>query len=116
MYQCRSCGGRLRFDIPSQQLKCEYCGTLYDPYSVEDGPAATEQSFYDVTVFSCPQCGGDRSRILQFLRCLNHFKPPSVQRTATGRSYSIFPDKGRLQEGLFRCIKTRFLCTKGIKG
>ncbi len=59
MYQCRSCGGRLRFDIPSQQLKCEYCGTLYDPYSVEDGPAATEQSFYDVTVFSCPQCGGE---------------------------------------------------------
>lgn len=59
MYQCKSCGGRLKFDIPSQQLKCEYCSTLYDPYSVEDGFVAEGHSNYDVTIFTCPQCGGE---------------------------------------------------------
>lgn len=59
MYQCKGCGGRLKFDIPSQQLKCEYCSTNYDPYSVEDGPAAGEREDYDVTIFTCPQCGGE---------------------------------------------------------
>lgn len=59
MYQCSSCGGRLKFDIASQQLKCEYCSNLFDPYEVEDGPAATEKLFYDVTIFTCPQCGGE---------------------------------------------------------
>lgn len=59
MYQCTSCGGRLKFDIASQQLKCEYCNTLYNPYETGDGTVAEEETLYDVTVFSCPQCGGE---------------------------------------------------------
>ena len=34
MYQCPGCGGRLVFDIPSQQLMCDHCGTKYDPYAI----------------------------------------------------------------------------------
>lgn len=60
MYACPNCGGNLKFDIPSQQLACEYCHTQADPYSFED---KDEQNFvnqdYEVTVFSCPQCGGE---------------------------------------------------------
>ena len=60
MYACPNCGGNLKFDIPSQQLACEYCQTQADPYSFED---KDEQKFanqdYEVTVFSCPQCGGE---------------------------------------------------------
>ena len=60
MYACPNCGGNLKFDIPSQQLACEYCHTQADPYSFED---KDEKSFankeYEVTVFSCPQCGGE---------------------------------------------------------
>lgn len=60
MYACPNCGGNLKFDIPSQQLSCEYCQTQADPYSFED---KAEKSFanmdYEVTVFSCPQCGGE---------------------------------------------------------
>ena len=60
MYACPNCGGNLKFDIPSQQLACEYCQTQADPYSFED---KDEKNFankdYEVTVFSCPQCGGE---------------------------------------------------------
>ena len=60
MYACPNCGGNLKFDIPSQQLACEYCHTQADPYSFED---KDEKSFdnkdYEVTVFRCPQCGGE---------------------------------------------------------
>ncbi|MBP3242191.1 MAG: hypothetical protein J6M92_16870 [Oribacterium sp.] len=34
MYECPNCGGDLRFDIPSQKLRCEHCDTTFDPYSV----------------------------------------------------------------------------------
>ena len=60
MYACPNCGGNLKFDIPSQQLACEYCHTQADPYSFED---KDEKNFankdFEVTVFSCPQCGGE---------------------------------------------------------
>ena len=35
MYACSNCGGNLKFDIPSQQLACEYCQTQADPYSFD---------------------------------------------------------------------------------
>ncbi|MGN0375192.1 MAG: hypothetical protein ACI4EN_06785 [Butyrivibrio sp.] len=59
MYQCPDCGGGLRYDIPSQQLKCDYCSRLVDPYSLDDDIGGAKDSFYDVTVFTCPHCGGE---------------------------------------------------------
>ncbi len=59
MYECPNCGGNLKFDIPSQQLKCEHCLTLKDPYEVVKDSDAEESSAFDVTVFTCPQCGGE---------------------------------------------------------
>lgn len=60
MYACPNCGGNLRFDIPSQQLGCEYCQTQVDVYSFEDkNPITEKQTEFDVTVFCCPQCGGE---------------------------------------------------------
>lgn len=56
MYQCSKCGGNLKFDITEQALKCEYCSTLLDPYSVEKEEDAVFDE-YDVNVFHCPQCG-----------------------------------------------------------
>ncbi len=58
MYACPGCGGDLKFDIASQQLKCVYCSSEYDPYSMDQSSEA-EQDDYDVTVFKCPQCGGE---------------------------------------------------------
>ena len=58
MAKCPNCGGRLRFDIPSQKLKCDSCDSLFGPYDIkQDG--AEETTEYDVTVFKCPSCGGE---------------------------------------------------------
>lgn len=59
MYACPSCGGGLRFDIPSQKLKCDHCDTLTDPYSLEEKKDAGMDNSFGVTVFTCPQCGGE---------------------------------------------------------
>ncbi len=59
MYECPNCGGNLKFDIPSQQLKCDYCLTLKDPYEVTKEQDAEESNVFDATVFTCPQCGGE---------------------------------------------------------
>ncbi|MBQ8627472.1 MAG: hypothetical protein IJ419_15110 [Agathobacter sp.] len=60
MFACPNCGGNLKFDIPSQQLACEYCQTQADPYAFDDkAEGSFEKLDYEVTVFSCPQCGGE---------------------------------------------------------
>ena len=60
MYACPNCGGGLKFDIPSQQLKCDYCGTFSDPYDIsKEKDAGVETDEYGVTLFTCPQCGGE---------------------------------------------------------
>lgn len=85
MYECPNCAGNLKFDIPRQQLYCEHCDTTVDPYSffkekdaeetvvssadigaeAPDGKEIKEKTWkrkeeekYEVTVFTCPQCGG----------------------------------------------------------
>ena len=59
MYNCPNCSGNLSFDIPSQQLKCDYCGTQLDPYEYEKTQDAEESDYFGVTVYTCPQCGGE---------------------------------------------------------
>ncbi len=43
MYECPSCGGDLRFDIPSQMLKCEHCDSVFDPYAINKEQDAEER-------------------------------------------------------------------------
>ncbi len=60
MYECRNCGGGLRFDIPSQKIKCDYCNSEFDPYEVTQSRDAEESSdAYGVRVYTCRQCGGE---------------------------------------------------------
>ena len=44
MYQCKKCGGNVRFDIEEQMLKCDYCNELLDPYGVEKEVDASKES------------------------------------------------------------------------
>ena len=48
----------LKFDITSQQMKCDSCSSLFDPYAFSMS-GAEESTEYDVTVFKCTQCGGE---------------------------------------------------------
>ena len=57
MLSCPNCGGNLRFDIPSQQLSCEHCQTLFDPYAFDEKTEDAGET--TVTVYTCPQCGGE---------------------------------------------------------
>lgn len=60
MFACPNCGGNLKFHIPTQQLLCEFCNSQFDPYSFDNKESdATEQQFFETTIFSCPQCGGE---------------------------------------------------------
>ena len=59
MYNCPNCAGNLVFDIESQKLKCEYCSTLLDPYEYQKSQDAEESDMFGVTVYTCPQCGGE---------------------------------------------------------
>ena len=70
MYECPNCNANLKFDIPTQMLLCDRCGTSMDPYAFHKGRDAEERTDtetlytmeeqeYEVTVFTCPQCGGE---------------------------------------------------------
>ncbi|MGN0328794.1 MAG: hypothetical protein ACI4D4_07415 [Lachnospira sp.] len=59
MYQCPNCGGALKFDIQSQSIKCVQCSSSFDPYSFDKTTDAEVSDEYQVTKFTCPQCGGE---------------------------------------------------------
>ena len=60
MYECPNCGGNLRYDIPSKMMACASCDSKFDPYEVSERNGAQEtEDEYEVTVFKCPQCGGE---------------------------------------------------------
>lgn len=60
MFACPNCGGNLKFHIATQTLVCENCQTQADPYAYENkDKGAVENRDYDVTIFTCPQCGGE---------------------------------------------------------
>ena len=70
MFACPNCGAGLRFDIDTQRLQCDYCNSSVDvtEYHYEKSAKANED--YDVTVFTCPACGGEiestENEIIQF--------------------------------------------------
>ena len=57
MMTCPNCAGQMFFDIPSQKLKCSHCETLIEPEEYEISRHTEERTEYEVTVFSCSQCG-----------------------------------------------------------
>lgn len=59
MYECPNCGGNLWYDIPSGKIACRSCDSKFDPYEVSEKNGAEEGTDYEVTVFTCPQCGGE---------------------------------------------------------
>lgn len=60
MYECPDCAGNLKFDILAQKLHYSFCGTLVDPYNIlKEKDAEEHHDEYEVTIFTCPQCGGE---------------------------------------------------------
>ena len=59
MYACPNCGGGLKFDIESQQLKCDYCSNVFDPYSIVKDEDAAQTDRFGASVYVCPNCGAE---------------------------------------------------------
>lgn len=59
MYACSGCGGQLRFDIATQKMHCDYCDNYYYPSEVKGSGKAVEATEYELTIYTCPQCGGE---------------------------------------------------------
>ncbi len=57
MYKCPGCGVGLKFDISTQQLKCDYCGNSYPPVEAEESSKSARE--FETNVFICSQCGGE---------------------------------------------------------
>lgn len=59
MYECPNCSANLKYHIRKQMLYCENCETTVDPYAFQKEQDAEENKDYEVTLFTCPQCGGE---------------------------------------------------------
>ena len=75
-------------------MLCEHCNTHYNPYKLGEGNSAEENKEYDVTVFKCPQCGGEimstDNTIADFCSfCGASSGKQNFQRTPSGIYYSV---------------------------
>ena len=61
MIICPACGADMHFSPASQLLVCDYCDTTLSPndYAESEGLLTNDSEYYDTTIFSCPQCGGE---------------------------------------------------------
>ncbi|MBO4888521.1 MAG: zinc ribbon domain-containing protein [Firmicutes bacterium] len=58
MFYCPNCGGKMVFDIPTQQMKCVYCGSQVPPenYDIKN---EVDPSKYETNVYVCKNCGAE---------------------------------------------------------
>lgn len=70
MISCPNCGGNPRFDIASQKMLCQHCGSYFDPATMPEetsgadmatvtGDYAGQPDEMQVTIYTCSQCGGE---------------------------------------------------------
>ncbi len=72
MYACPNCGANIKFDPATQMMKCAYCDTQIAPFDYMHAKSADEEKGIDldrvieageeefeVTYYTCPQCGGE---------------------------------------------------------
>ena len=72
MIVCPNCGANVKYSADKKKMFCEFCETEFDPNEFEDevGGAEThevsadqvtqtEDDSMEVTVYTCPQCGGE---------------------------------------------------------
>lgn len=73
MIECPNCNANIKFDIASQRMLCQYCGTSMAPEEIVEKVDATEtvkepifaegnsaeEDSMETMVFTCPQCGGE---------------------------------------------------------
>ena len=66
MIRCPNCGADMRFDPHSQKLSCENCDSqltvesqINNKATAAEEYASQEEDSLNMTIFTCPQCGGE---------------------------------------------------------
>ena len=58
-FRCVNCGGNIVFDIDSQSMKCQHCGSMISPdqFEVRNSSTGEDISESELTLFTCGSCG-----------------------------------------------------------
>ena len=59
MYECKNCGGELRYDIAGRKLVCRHCDERFSVDSFDKDLTAKDAPYLEANVFRCPNCGGE---------------------------------------------------------
>ena len=58
MIKCPNCGGELKYNVLEKMVKCDHCGSKFNPdEQIAKEKMASESSSLEGKVFSCTQCG-----------------------------------------------------------
>ena len=58
MIKCPCCGAELSYDVGLEKVKCDYCGTTFNPKELETKVSKSKKvKTIDATSYSCTQCG-----------------------------------------------------------
>ena len=60
-FRCVNCGGNILFDIDSQSMKCQHCGSMFSPdrFEVRNSSTGEDISGSELTLFTCGSCGAE---------------------------------------------------------
>lgn len=62
MIKCPNCAGEVKFDPATQKIKCNYCGSAFEPKELSEDVKAIDESkekndSYEGKTYRCTQCG-----------------------------------------------------------
>ena len=60
-FRCSNCGGNILFDVDSQSMKCQHCGTMIPPdqFEVKNSSTGEDIAEMELTLFTCGSCGAE---------------------------------------------------------
>lgn len=60
MIKCPNCEGEMKFDVKLQKVKCEYCGSVFEPGEINANIKTSEETnSYEGKAYRCSQCGAE---------------------------------------------------------
>ena len=60
-FRCVNCGGNILFDVDSQSMKCQHCGSMIPPeqFDVKNRSTGEDIAEQELTLFTCSACGAE---------------------------------------------------------
>jgi predicted RNA-binding Zn-ribbon protein involved in translation (DUF1610 family) len=128
--KCTGCGGQMKYDIESTDLKCERCGTVrdFDESAAVQRRAMTQeimnshQQWNESAVFKCDNCGAkgvvDKKSLSKHCAFCGSAHIVSTQELAGIKPDSVIPfqiTKENARQRFMKWLKSRFFAKSSIK-